>query len=339
MPNPSSPGFDPRSPIRWGILATGNIAAKFAQDLALVPDQILAAVASRRLEAAEAFAAEHGTVSARAHGSYEALLADPDVDVVYIATPHARHAEDVLACFDAGKAVLCEKPLTLDADVARQLVDEARRRGLFLAEAMWMRANPTIRAATETVRSGRCGAIGTLRADLGFVGPRDRARLWDPSLGASALLDVGIYPVTFAHLMLGPPVDIAATGVLSDRGIDVAGGATLTHASGAVSSLSWSQVAWSDSRASVAGDAGRVEIPGQFHHPDTFAFTSEADGESEETVTPRTGSGLFHEIVEVGACLRAGRTESDLLPLDGTLEIMRTLDAIREQLGVAHRPR
>jgi len=321
-------------------LATGNIAAKFARDLALVPDQVLAAVASRRHAAAEAFALEHTSGQdsrPTAHGSYAGLLADPEVDVVYVATPHARHAEDVLACLDAGKAVLCEKPLTLDAEVARHLVAEARRRGLFLAEAMWMRTNPAIRAVHAMVRSGRCGALGTLRADLGFVGPRDRERLWDPSLGASALLDVGVYPVTFAHLMLGPPVDIAASGALSDRGIDIAGGATLTHASGAISSLSWSQVAWSDSRASVAGDAGRIEIPGQFHHPDGFTFTPGAVAERpEETVEPRSGSGLFHEIVEVGACLRAGRTESEILPLDGTIEVMRTLDAIRERLGVRY---
>ena len=318
--------------IRWGILATGGIAEKFAADLALVPDQVLAAVASRRSEVAEAFAGRFG--AERAHGSYQALLDDPDVDVVYVATPHSRHLEDVEACLAAGKHVLCEKPLTLDAADARRLADAAGSRGLFLAEAMWMRANPAIRGAVDAARSGACGTLGSVRADLGFVAPRDKPRLWDPALGASALLDVGIYPVTFAHLVLGAPSTISAAGSLTDRGIDIAGGATLTYASGAVASVSWSQTAATDSRASIAGDAGRIEIDAQFHHPDAFTLRTTAG--DEQVDLPRTGTGLFHEIVEVGACLRAERTTSDLLPLDGTLDVLRTMDAIREQLGVVH---
>jgi len=318
--------------VRWGVLATGGIAEKFATDLALVPDQSLAAVASRRQESADEFATRFG--ADHAHGSYQALLEDPDVDVVYVATPHGRHLEDVEACLAAGKHVLCEKPLTLDAADARRLVDDARSRGLFLAEAMWMRANPAIRGAVDAARSGACGTLGSVRADLGFVAPKDKARLWDPALGASALLDIGIYPITFAHLVLGTPDTISAAGTLTDRGIDVAGGATLTYASGAVASVSWNQTAATDSRASIAGDAGRIEIDAQFHHPDAFRLIT-ATGE-ERVDLPRSGSGLFHEIVEVGACLRAGRTTSGVLTVDGTLEVLRTMDTIRRQLGVDH---
>ncbi|QGG40436.1 gfo/Idh/MocA family oxidoreductase [Aeromicrobium yanjiei] len=318
---------------RWGILATGAIATSFATDLALVPDNELVAVGSRRREAATAFAERFGAT--RAHGSYEELAADPDVDVVYVATPHSRHVEDVLMCLEAGKAVLCEKALTLNGRDSAALVAEARERGLFFAEAMWMRTHPVIRRVKELVADGSIGTVSQVRAELSFAAPADNDRLWDPALGASALLDVGIYPLTFAHLVLGEPVSIAAGGVLSDRGIDVNGGAVLTYASGAVASISWTQLAWGDNRASVAGDAGRIELPGRFHHPSGLTLVR---GEEEVTVSePVTGRGYAHEIEEVAACLRDGRTESDLLPLDETVSIQRQMDEILSQLGVAER--
>ncbi len=324
------------SPVRWGILATGKIAHSFASDLALVPDNVLVAVGSRSPESAQAFAQQYSSPSApvRAHPSYGDLADDPDVDVIYVATPHGRHDIDVLRCFESGKAVLCEKALTLEASSTERLVAEARRRGLFFAEAMWMRTNPNIRRVVQLASEGACGTIAQVRAELGFVAPTDVDRLWDPALGASALLDVGIYPLTLAHLVLGEPDDVAAAGTLSDRGIDVGGGATLTYPGGAVASLAWTQMAWSDNRAAVAGDAGRLDIPSRFHEATGFTFT---DGETLEThAEPVTGRGYAHEIEEVAACLRTGRTESDLLPLDGTVAVMRVLDEIREQLGVRY---
>jgi predicted dehydrogenase len=322
------------SPIRWGILATGHIAESFAADLALVDGSELAAVGSRRIEAAADFARRFGTDSTRAHGSYEELAADPDVDVIYVATPHSRHLEDVLLCFEAGKAVLCEKALTMNLTDAQTLVDEARKRGLFFAEAMWMRTNPNIIRARQLAAGGDCGTVGQVRAELGFAAGSDVARLWDPALGASALLDIGIYPLTFAHLFLGEPVEIAAAGILSDRGIDINAGATLTYANGAVASIAWNQIARSDNRASVAGDEGLIEIPARFHHPTGFTY---ARGESVETISePVIGRGYAHEIIEVADCLRAGRTESTLLPLDETVSIMRQMTEILSQLGVSH---
>jgi predicted dehydrogenase len=323
-------------PVRWGILATGKIAHSFADDLALVPDNVLVAVGSRSAESANAFAQQYSSPVApvRAHPSYGDLADDPDVDVVYVATPHGRHDVDVLRCFQSGKAVLCEKALTLETSSTQRLVDEARRRGLFFAEAMWMRTNPNIRRVVQLARGGACGTIGQVRAELGFVAPTDLERLWDPALGASALLDVGIYPVTFAHLVLGEPNDVAAAGTLSDRGIDLGGGATLTYPGGAVASLAWTQVAFSDNRAAVSGDAGRLEVPSRFHQATGFTY---ARGESVETHSaPVTGQGYAHEIEEVAACLRAGRTESDLLPLEGTVAVMKVLDEIRWQLGVQY---
>ena len=321
------------APVRWGILATGSIAANFCRDLALVDDNEIAAVGSRRPEAARAFADQVGAT--RAHGSYEELVADPDVDVVYVATPHSRHLEDVLLCFEAGKHVLCEKALTMNETDSVHLVEEARRRGLFFAEAMWMRTQPNVRAMRQIAQDGDLGEVVQLRAELGMVAKPERERLWDPSLGASALLDVGIYPLTFAHLILGEPVDIAATGVLSDRGVDVNGGATLTYDSGAVASIAWTQLAQGDNRAVIAGPAGRIEVPGRFHEPSGFSVVT--PDSSTSTSLPVTGRGYSHEIEEVAACLRRGLTESPLLPLDETLSIQRQMDEILSQLGVAPR--
>lgn len=313
-------------PIRWGILATGKIAHNFASDLALLPDAQLSAVGSRSRDGAEAFAREHGID--RAYASYEQLAADAELDVVYVATPHSRHIADVMTCFEAGKAVLCEKALTLDADSSAGLVREARARGLFFAEAMWMRAVPAVRRAVAMARGGRCGTLGQVRADLGFVAPYDpTSRLWDPALGASALLDVGIYPVTFAHLVLGSPLEVAASGVRSRAGVDVNGGATLTYASGAIASLSWTQTAQSPSVASIAGDAGSIELPTRFHHCEAFSY-ADAD-QVEHVAEPISGRGYVHEAQEVQRCLREGLTESALLPLDETIDIMRVMDRIR----------
>lgn len=319
------------APVRWGILATGKIADSFASDLALVPDATLAAVGSRTLANAQAFADRHG--AARAYGSYAELAQDPDVDVIYVATPHGRHPEDVMLCFEHRKAVLCEKALTLNTRQARELVAEARRRRLFFAEAMWMRCNPRIRRMLGLVRDGACGDVRQVRADLGFVLPADVSlRLTDPTLGASALLDVGVYPLTFAYLVLGEPDDIVASGALSDRSIDLNGGATLRYANGAIANISWTQVAWSDSTASVAGPEGRIEVASQMHMPPTFAHIR--GWETHTYADPILGRGYAHEIVEASECVRAGRTESDLLPLDDTVAIMGLMDRMREQMGV-----
>ncbi len=323
---------NPRT-IRWGILATGRIAEQFATDLALVEGSELAAVGSRRVEAATEFADRYG--GARSHGSYEELAADPDVDVIYVATPHSRHLEDVMTCFEGGKAVLCEKPLNLNANDSATMIAEARSRGLFLAEAMWTRTNPNTRKMLQLVRDGAIGTPQQVRAELGFAAAADSARMWDPTLGASALLDVGIYPATFAYLLLGEPKKIVATGVLSDQGIDVNAGATLTYENGAVANIAWNQVACSDNRASVAGTGGLIEMHPRFHETTGLTVTR---GDAIETFNePVTGRGYAHEIIEVADCLRADKTESELLPLDESLAIMKHLDDILRQLGVAPR--
>ena len=321
------------TPVRWGILATGKIAGAFAEDLALVPGAELAAVGSRSVAGASDFVDAYGFGERRAtaHGSYAELAADPDVDVVYVATPHSRHVDDVMTCLEAGKPVLCEKPLTLDLDSATALVREARGRGVFLAEAMWMRTNPSVRKAVALAHDGSLGAVRQVRADLGGVLDGDPdGRLWNPELGASALLDLGIYPLTLATLVLGVPSGISAGAVVSDRGVDVNGAATLTYDSGAVASVSWCQTAWTDTRASFAGDGGRIELPPNFHMSDEFTYARNWDLDTVRT--PLLGKGYAHEAEEVMRCLREGLTESPLLPLDETLDVMRLMDRIRDCL-------
>jgi predicted dehydrogenase len=205
--------------VGWGILATGKIAQSFAADLALTPGARLAAVGSRRPEGARAFADRHG--AAAAYGSYDELVADPAVDVVYVASPHALHLEHARLAFAAGKHVLCEKPLTLNAAEAEEMVALAAASDRFLMEAMWTACHPVVRQLVAQVRAGRFGTPRHVHAELGFrvdAGPEDR--MLDPALGAGALLDMGIYPLTFAHLLLGPAQELRASAPRSAGGMD-----------------------------------------------------------------------------------------------------------------------
>src|SRR4051794_3034119 len=242
---------------RWGILATGRIAHTFARDLALVPGAELVAVGSRRPESARAFAAEHGGM---AYGSYEELVADPAVEVVYIATPHALHLDNARLCLEAGKHVLCEKPLTLTVAEAEEMVRLAGVHDLFLMEAMWTACHPAVIALRERLASGELGTPCQLHAELGFrVGAPPADRMLDPGLGASALLDMGVYPLTFAPLMLGEALSLAATAELSDRGIDLDVAIAGRYPGGALATLSASMTSWSSRRAGIATDLGRID--------------------------------------------------------------------------------
>jgi predicted dehydrogenase len=320
-------------PVRWGILATGKIARRFAGDLALLPEAEIAAVGARRPESAKAFAEEYG--AGAAYGSYQALVEDPSVDVVYVATPHSLHKEHVLMAFEAGKPVLCEKAFTMNAAEAEELVAAARERRLFLMEAMWMRCIPLIRRLQQLFDSGHFGRILQVRADLGFVvDAPETDRLLDPMLGGGALLDMGIYPLTFAHLFLGEPAELAAVAALAPTGVDLNLALSLGYASGAVASLSASMTSWSPRSASIATDVGRLDLAAPFHHPSTAIWTS--DGESTEIGEPLIGTGLANEALEVIRCLRNGETESPLVPLDETVELMALMDRIRGEIGLTY---
>lgn len=320
-------------PVRWGILATGKIAQAFATALALVPDAELAAVGARSLGSAQAFAARYGARTA--YGDYRQVVEDPDVDVVYVGTPHALHHAHARLALDAGKPVLCEKALTLDAAQAADLVAVAREKQVFLMEAMWMRCNPTVRRLQQVLATGELGTVTQVRADLGFrVDKPATDRLLDPVLGGGALLDMGIYPLTFAHLFLGTPSRVAAAAGLSDLGVDLNLALALAYDSGAVASLTASMTGPSPRTASIATEAGRFDLADSFHHPTTATWTS---GDHTETLgEPLIGGGLAHEAIEVIRCLRAGEIESPLVPLDDSVALMGLMDGIRKQIGVRY---
>lgn len=329
-------------PVRWGILSTGKIATAFVKDLALLKECEVAAVGARRQDSADTFAQQHGIHTA--YGDYRALVEDPAVDVVYVATPHALHREHVELALGAGKAVLCEKAFTLNAPEAERLVALARERDLFLMEAMWMRCNPLVRRLRMLLGSGDLGAVRQVRADLGFVvdkPPSDRQL--DPALGGGALLDMGIYPLTFASLFLGEPSSLAATAALSEHGVDLNLALSLGYDTGAVASLTSTMTAWSPRTASIATDRGRIDVPPPFHHPRTVTWTAHAGDpdfaeppQPEEISAELIGTGLAHEALEVVRCLRTGETESPLVPLDDTVALMRQMDRIRAQIGVRY---
>ena len=329
----TSPTIEP--PTRWGILATGRISRSFARNLHEVPGAVIAAVGSRSLEGAEAFARELGDDATRAHPSYDALVADPDVDVVYVGSPHAVHLEHARLAFAHGKPVLCEKPLTLNRADGEALFEAAG--DLFCMEAMWMACHPLIRDVRERLVAGEFGTPRQIHADLGFVVEADAsARMWDPALGAGALLDMGIYPLTFARIMLGSFSDVAATGVLSESGIDLDVAVAARHEGGAVSALTASMTSTSPRDASIATDEGLLELP-DFHHP-PYAVWTPTDGEPRrlESPAPVLGTGLGNEAAHVQECLRLGLTESPLVPRAQTLELLGVMDAVRRQLGVRY---
>ncbi|WP_433253070.1 Gfo/Idh/MocA family protein [Streptosporangium sp. CA-135522] len=320
------------STIKWGILATGGIAATFTEDLKLLPDAEVVAVGSRSVESARAFADRHGI--ARAHGSWAELAADPDVDIVYVANTQNAHYDAVLTCLSAGKAVLCEKAFTLNRAQAAKLVDFARERRLFLMEAMWMRCLPAIRKIVELVEAGAIGPIQAVHADFGIsvdVGPDHRLR--DPALGGGALLDLGVYPISFAYLMLGDPARVQSWARLTPEGVDENTGMLFGYDSGAVALLSCGITTDGPVTASVSGPLGRIELPGAFFCTDTFTLRRR-DAEPEVFHIPREGNGLLHEAVEAMRCLREGLLESPLVPWQATLDVMGVMDEVRGQTGV-----
>ncbi|MBM9507902.1 Gfo/Idh/MocA family protein [Actinacidiphila acididurans] len=326
--------------VRWGILATGGIAATFTEALLSMPDAEVTAVGSRSEEAAKEFAERYGI--GRAYGSWAELAADDEVDVVYVATPHSAHRAAAELCLEAGKAVLCEKAFTLNQREARELVDLARSRGLFLMEAMWTYCNPLIRHMVALVAEGAIGEVRNVSAHFGFPGEfAPTHRLRDPDQGGGALLDLGVYPVSFAQLFLGEPDHVAAWAHLTPERVDDNTAIALGWNSGAVASLSCSFTTDTGAPALVAGSAGRIEIPDGFFHADRFVL--HRPGHEPHTVhladvspSDTDRSSMRHEAAEVMRCLREGRTESPLLPLDGSLSVMRTLDTIRTRIGVTY---
>jgi predicted dehydrogenase len=321
------------TPISWGLLATGGIARTFAADLRLLPDCEIVAVGSRSQTAADAFAHDFGIP--HRHGSYADLAADPDVDVVYVSTPHPWHREATLLAIEAGKAVLCEKPFAMDRAESQQMVDAARSTGVFLMEAMWTRFLPHVARIREIVAAGTLGELVYLTAEHGQWFAQDAAhRLFGPLLGGGALLDLGIYPVSFAHLIFGPPSSITAVSTPAFTGVDATTSMVLRYPSGAHAVLTTSLAAKSSNPAAIYGTEARIEIDGWFYTPTSFRVIDRNEQLIERYETPAGGRGMEYEAAEVNRCLRAGLNESPMMPLDETLQIMSVLDEIRAQIGL-----
>ncbi|MBB5807346.1 putative dehydrogenase [Saccharothrix ecbatanensis] len=314
--------------LRWGVVATGGIADVVTGDLRLLPDVEVLAVSSRALPKAEAFAAKHEIP--RAYGDYKDLLADPDVDVVYVATPHVQHHEVTRAALEAGKHVLCEKPATLTLPHLQDVVDLARERGLFFMEAIWSRFNPLTVKLREVVAEGAIGEIRSVRADFGFTLEHDPAhRLWNRALGGGSLFDLGIYPVSFAHMLLGEPETVAAHGSLVD-GVDAEVGMLLGYPGGETALLASSLVSPLLSRAAVYGTRGLVELPGM-HHAPTAILVNGVEHRAEIE-----GAGYVPQLREVVARVKAGEVESPSISHAESLAILRTMTKVADQVGLGY---
>ncbi|MBI4325425.1 MAG: Gfo/Idh/MocA family oxidoreductase [Chloroflexi bacterium] len=320
--------------IRWGILGTGQIARQFAAGLKSLPEAQLAAIGSRARESAVWFADQFSVP--RRHATYVGLVNDPEIDVVYVATPHSCHKANTLLALAAGKAVLCEKPFAINAAEAEEAIRFARHKQLFLMEAMWTRFFPLMEKLRELLRSGAIGEPRLLTADFGFrTDFQEEERLFAPAYGGGALLDVGVYPVSLASMIFGAPQRIASLASMGGTGVDEESAVILSHAGGPLAVLTSAICTETPQEAVIMGTNGRVRIHRPWWRPSTLTLTR--DGREEETLEfPLVGNGYQHEAAAVMQCLREGKLESSIMPLAETLSIMKTLDAIRAQWGLKY---
>jgi predicted dehydrogenase len=317
----------------WGIIGPGGIAQAFAKDLALLQGHSIAAVGSRSLENAQKFAATFGGT---AYGSYEELVTDPSIDAIYIATPHPAHHDNVLLALNAGKPVLCEKPFSVNAREAQAMIDAAARNGVALMEAMWARFLPHYAKVREIVESGVLGPILSIHADHGQrLADQGIARLIEPDLAGGALLDLGIYPVSFAHMILGTPAHITSSAVFTDKGVDAQTSMIFTYQDGAQAVLTTTMIEQTPCRAVVAGLNGWLEIDRTFYNPADMRVVFN-DGTTTEYPNTYKGHGLREQAKVFKQLVRSGKLESEILTWKATVEIMTTLDTVREQIGLKY---
>jgi predicted dehydrogenase len=360
---------------RWGILGTGTVAQAFARDLSLLPDAVLASVSSRRPDRAREFAGRFG--AGRAHDRLEKLVRDDEVDVIYVATPHLHHRPHAVACLEAGKAVLCEKPFALNAAETGQIVEQARRSRRFCMEAMWMRFHPLILKVRAMLQAGEIGTVRMLTADFGYPTPYDaRGRFFDLGSGGGALLDRGVYPISLAYFLLGPPAEITGRASIGPTGVDEQDAMVFTYSTGALAMLAASLRSRLRNEAVIIGTRGQIRIHEPFYSPHRVSirrFEEPAAPASSDHITPdgwktrvkrhplvrrafdtlgrplldnlrgvsrqvhyAAGQGYQFEAEEVMRRLRAGELESPLMPLEESLALARTTDDLRRSWGLRY---
>lgn len=333
LPSPRTPDPTTAPGLRWGLLGAGWIAGQMASCLRGTTQEVVA-VGSRDLARAEAFVAEHAP-GARAHGDYAALVVDPEVDAVHVASPHSEHLEHALLAIAAGKHVLVEKPMAPTAAEARAIADAARASGVFCMEAMWTRFLPHVDVLRQVLDAGVLGEVSTVLADHGLpLWPDGPERLADPALAGGALLDLGIYPLSFASLALGGLERASGLGDLTDRGVDRRFAFVAQGPTGAVAALSTDMSVRTPTTASVNGTRARLELETMFYMPTTMCLV-DADGIVRDTMVgdpQERHHGLRHEAVEVALRVAAGETESPVMPLAETVRVLEVMDGLRDSL-------
>jgi predicted dehydrogenase len=317
----------------WGILGPGGIAQAFAKDLTFLEGHTIGAVGSRSLAKAQQFANTFGGI---AYGSYEELVADAGIDAIYVATPHPAHHDNVILALNAGKPVLCEKPFAVNARQAQAMVDAAAKYKVALMEAMWARFLPHYAKVREIVASGVLGPILSIHADHGQrLADQGIARLVDPKLAGGALLDLGIYPISFAHMILGNPTSITSKAVMTDRGVDAQTSMIFSYDNGAQAVLTTTMIEQTPCRAVVAGLHGWLEIDRTFYNPASMRVVLN-DGSVTEYPSLYTGHGLREQAESFKQIVQSGGVESQILTWKDTVDIMKSMDTVRSQIGLKY---
>tara|TARA_R110000823_G_scaffold150945_2_gene281752 strand:- start:140 stop:1123 length:984 start_codon:yes stop_codon:yes gene_type:complete len=317
--------------VRWGIIGLGNIARNFVKDLALVNEAQIYAAASRNLEKANAFANEYNIPNA--FGSYKELLECKEIDAVYIATPHTSHCELSIMAMEHGKHVLCEKPMGINRVEVEKMIVAAQQNKVFLMEALWSRFNPSILKVKQLVETGDIGPLAYLQADFAFYAmDRDfKGRVLNPELAGGSLLDIGIYPIFLAYLLLGKPDQILSTSSFHDNGTEIQTSMIFKYPK-ARAILYSGFTSRSEMKAEISGEKGTIYIPTRWH--EAQAYIVEKNGEKEEFSLPTTGRGYFYEIKEVNDCINHGKLESTLWSHQNSLDLINIMDIVRKQNGI-----
>lgn len=319
--------------INWGIIGLGKIANKFAADLQLSSRSILHAVASRDVNTAQTFGQKYN--SEKHYGSYQELANDPDIDIVYIATPHTFHFEHTMMCLRKGKAVLCEKPMGINTDQVQKMVQEAQSRNLFLMEGIWTRFIPATEELIKILDRKIIGDILSISADFGFKADMDlESRLYNKKLGGGSLLDIGIYPIYMSLLTMGLPNDIRATARMTETQVDSYCTMQFTYKNGSVANLESSFESKTPTEAFIQGSNGSIKLHSRFHH--TEKITISLNGEDETLDIKYKGNGYIHEIEEANHCILNNEIESSKLPLQTSMELISIIDKVKEKIGLKY---
>jgi len=319
--------------IKWGIIGLGTIAHQFANDLMLVEEAELVAVASRSFDKAQEFAEKYDCK--KAHDSYDAIINDPEIDILYIATPHNSHAVLTIKALQNNKHVLCEKPLALNYNDALQMIEASRKNNKFFMEAFWTRFNPSFREAFSKIKNGEIGEVKYINADFAFCANLEGIgnRNTDLKLGGGALLDIGVYPLFLCYIVLGIPNEIVAMSNFYKTGADVQTSMILQYEN-AQAILHASFVSTSNIKATINGTKGRINLNTLWH--EAQSFTLNADNKEEEILLPTKGKGFTYEIEECHHCIKENRIESELWSHQNSLELINIVDQVRSQIGLEY---